>query len=207
MMMRTMCSYLQDRRASASVEFVVVFLALISTIFFVVEVTLYFFFMASVEKAAEAGVRAVVTSPNLIVSTPVYPRVNRARGPDSTRLPYGAQCSASTCDPLPERACSGPGGPEPPCNPAFFPRILAHMRGFNGQIEGADVTVTYSQSGIGFAGGPAVPMVTVDVSGVPFQTGILGLLLRSPENRETLTQMAGTLPARSASMTGEDLAQ
>jgi hypothetical protein len=81
------------------------------------------------------------------------------------------------------------------------------MRGFNGQIEGRDVTVTYSHSGIGFAGGPAVPMVTVEVSGVPFQTGILGLLLRSQENQQTLAQLGGTLPARTASMTGEDLAR
>jgi hypothetical protein len=205
MKMRMPGSFLRNSEASASVEFIVVFLALISTIFFVIEVTLYFFFMASVEKAAEAGVRTVVTSPNLIVSTPAYPTTNTPVG-NNAQL-YGQACDASTCNPLPERRCSGPGGPEAPCNPLHFPRILAHMRGFNGQIEGRDVTVTYSHSGIGFAGGPAVPMVTVEVSGVPFQTGILGLLLRSQENQQTLAQLGGTLPARTASMTGEGLAR
>jgi len=72
------------------------------------------------------------------------------------------------------------------------------MRGFNGQIQASNVTITYVDAGIGFAGGPTVPMVTVTVTSVPYQTGILGLLLNATGN-------LATLPSRSASMTGEDL--
>jgi hypothetical protein len=42
-------------------------------------------------------------------------------------------------------------------------------------------------------------MVTVTISNVPFQTGILGLLLSSTGN-------LAVLPSRAANMTGEDLA-
>ena len=59
---RSFSSFLRDGDGSTSVEFVVVFLGFIASFLFVVEVALYLFFMASLEKAAEAGVRAAVVS-------------------------------------------------------------------------------------------------------------------------------------------------
>jgi hypothetical protein len=173
------------------VEFVVIFMAFIAIVFFVVEVTLYLFFMASLEKAAQAGVRAAV------VSSPVAPGVPLTIARGDTGI-FGRKCSATptTCVPVPTTSCT-----VATCEPVGFARILDHMQGFNGRIEADDVTIIYGDagSGIGFAGGPSVPMVTVTVSGVPFQTGILGLLLGDASG-------LATLPARSASMTGEDLA-
>jgi hypothetical protein len=81
------------------------------------------------------------------------------------------------------------------------------MRRFNGQITANNVSITYSYTGIGFAGGPAAPMVTATVSCVPFQAGILGLLLGENAGGNDGDGCPGVraLPPRSASMTGENL--
>lgn len=181
--------FLGDRDGSATVEFVVVFLGFIAVIFFVLEVTIYQFFSATLEKAAQAGARAAV------VSTPVDVGVPLTNGKTAGGV-YGAPCSAasSPCTGFQSISCTGAA-----CDSVPFTRILNHMRGFNSKIEAEHVTVSYQYTALGFAGGPSIPMVTVTVSGVPFQTGIIGLLL-------TNSGVLAALPAQSASMTGEDLA-
>lgn len=194
MIRRPFSSFLRDGDGSTSVEFVVVFLGFIAIFLFVVEVTLYLFFIASLEKAAEAGVRAAVVSPPVVSGFPsTIARVGSAT--------YGTKCAGTgACAPLSTFTCTGAS-----CRDTPFSRILAHMQGFNGRIRPENVTFTYSDAGIGFAGGPSVPMVTVTIRGVPFQTGILGLLLNQASDAAILDDLR-TLPPRSASMTGEDLA-
>ncbi len=180
----------RDQDGAATVEFVVIFLAFISVMFFVVEVALYMFFIASLEKAAEVGVRAAV------VSSPVAPGVPATIEKDPAGI-YGRKCSlGGQCVPFATASCTGAT-----CTAGDFNRILNHMKGFNAGITAENVTITYQDVGIGFAGGPTVPMITVAISGVPYQTGIFSLLL-GPGGTGAL----GTLPSRSASMTGEDLA-
>jgi Flp pilus assembly protein TadG len=188
MMRRTLRQFASTTEASATVDFVVIFLGFIAIMFFVVEVTLYMFFLASIEKAAEAGVRAAVVSPP-VADMPL------TIAKDSGGI-WGRKCSdaSAPCIPFTTVSCTGTA-----CLATPFNRILAHMRGFNGRIQAENVTVTYSDAGIGFAGGPSAPMVTVTVADVPFQTGILGLLLANTGN-------LAELPPRSASMTPEDLA-
>jgi hypothetical protein len=187
-------SWLRSDSGSASVEFVVVFLTFILIIFFVIEVTLYMFFLASVEKAVQAGVRVAA------VSRPVV-NVPLANEPDG--VSFGQTCGAlgETCNGFTSQCSSD-------CNGDSFDRILDHMRGFNGRIHQENVAVHYQYAGIGFAGGPTAPIVTVTVSCVPFQTGILGLLVGNLDNQFNpggeCAQLS--LPPRSASMTGEDLA-
>ncbi len=188
--MMNLRNFLSDRRGSTTVEFVVVFLGFIAVLLFVVEVTLYQFFTATLEKAANAGVRAAIVSDSLVAGLPT--RNNRASGGT-----YGDKCSDASdpCTGYGPLTCTGTA-----CEAAAFTRILAHMRSFNGAIQAANVTITYQDVGIGFAGGPVAPMVTVSVSDVPYQTGVVGLLLQN-------TDVLSNLPTRSASMTGEDLAQ
>lgn len=181
--------FLRSSDGSATIEFVVVFLGFIAIIFFVVEVTLYLFFMASIEKAAQAGARAAVVSPPVVSGVP--PVIQKTAGGV-----FGFKCSdpSAPCVSFGTLSCTGAA-----CQAIPFTRILNHMRGYNAQIEAEHVTVVYSDIGLGFAGGPATPMVTVSVSGLPFRTGIVGLLL-------TNANVLAVLPARSASMTGEDMA-
>ncbi len=182
--------FLKDRRGSTTIEFVVVFLGFIAVLLFVVEVALYQFFTATLEKAANAGVRAAIVSDSMVSGLPS--RNFRAIGGV-----YGERCSSAgaPCQGFSTITCTGSE-----CEAAPFTRILAHMRGFNGRIAAENITVSYADVGIGFAGGPVAPMVTVTVSNVPYQTGVVGLLLQN-------AGVLSVLPTRSASMTGEDLAQ
>lgn len=184
-MRRERRSFLAGDAGSSTVEFVAVFVAVITVMFLIVEVTLYFFFMASLEKAAQAGVRAAVVSPP--VAGYAAPLANGENAGSSCTDDFPCSFLTVKCE----------GNTSGDCiNPTTFTRIVNHMRGYNGRIAAANVVVTYQSVGIGFAGGPPVPMVTVTVKNVPFQTGVLRSVgINLP------------LPARSASMTGEDLAQ
>jgi Flp pilus assembly protein TadG len=187
--MRGLKSFAKDDNAAATIEFIVVFLAFISMMMFIVEMAIYMFFMVSLEKAAEAGVRyAALSQP--VTNQPVA----ATNDPDDSVR--GQDCSASGdgCDEFTTRRCTGSG-----CNTTRMNRLLEHMQGYNATIRRQNVTVTYEDVGIGFAGGPTVPMVTVTISGIRFETGIFRLLIGNSANG------LGTLPTRSASMTGEAL--
>jgi hypothetical protein len=184
-----MRGFLHSQKGSSSVDFVGVALGFFAILFFILEATLYLFFTESLQKAAQAGVRAAVVSPPLVAGFPLV--VVKS----NTGI-YGYKCSdvSAPCVPFATQTCSGGS-----CDPVPFTRILNHMNGYSGLILPANVTVTYTDVGLGFAGGPTVPMVTVTVENVPYQTGIIGLLL-------TNAGVLASLPAQSASMTGEDLA-
>jgi len=190
-------SFFARQDGTTTLEFVVVFMGFVAILFFVMEVTLYLFFMQTLEKAAEAGVRVAVTSPPAVTGIPstIQPAFGANYGDSCTQGNGGGPCRPFWPSPA---SCTGAD-----CANSFD-RILNHMRGFNGQIHPENVTITYTDVGIGFAGGPTVPMVTVTVHDVPFQTGILALLLGDGDGGAGLLAQ---LPSRSASMTGEDLAR
>lgn len=189
MMTRKFPRFLDSSDGSSTIEFVVIFFAFMATFFFVVEATLYLFFTATLQKAAQAGVRAAVVSTPIAAGVPLT--ITRSAGGV-----FGVSCSdaSAPCVPFASVSCTGAA-----CDPAQFGRIFAHMRGFAGQLQPENVTITYQDIGLGFAGGPTVPLVTVRISGVAFQTGIVGLLL-------TNANVLAALPPQAASMTGEDLA-
>lgn len=203
----TFQNFLQRRDGTSTLEFVVIFGGFIAIVFFVMEVTLYLFFMATLEKAAESGARVAVTSRPVVNFARTIEVAPGARFGDSCNQGGGGACVPFSSTPLTcTGAACGASAPADCRNPnTSFDRILCHMRGFNARIQPENVTIAYADVGIGFAGGPTVPMVTVTVHDVPFQTGILGLLLASGANNEAT--LLATLPTRSASMTGEDLAQ
>ncbi|GJL94634.1 MAG: hypothetical protein DHS20C05_10390 [Hyphococcus sp.] len=187
-MKRASLSFLKREDGSSTIELVVLIFVIVATCFFVIEVTLYLFFSATLHKAAQAGARAAV------VSTPLAPGVP-ARNQRTENGIFGVACShaSSPCVSFAPVSCTGSA-----CTPAEFNRIYAHMNGFAGQIQPENVTVTYDWTGLGFAGGPTVPLVTVTVSNVPFRTGVIGLLL-------TNAGILSSLPTHTVSMTGEDM--
>jgi hypothetical protein len=68
-------------------------------------------------------------------------------------------------------------------------------------VQAANVTLTYDYVALGFAGGPAVPAVTVTIAGLSWPAGpfaaVVGLL--------DGTSGAATLPTIRATLTGEDI--
>lgn len=196
---RNLRRFLQASDGSTTIEFVVIFLGFIAIMFFVIEVTLYMFFLASLEKAAEAGVRRAAISNPVVNISLVNERANNG-------VRYGVRCTSSTCQSWNGRP-PGCGPNRQPCSGAAFQGILREMRRFNGRITANNVSITYNYTGIGFAGGPAAPMVTATISCVPFQAGILGLLLGDGAGGNDGDGCPGVraLPPRSASVTGENL--
>jgi len=187
-MIQPLTRFFRKDDGSSTIEFVLVIFAVLASIFFVLEATLYMFFSAAVHKAAQAGARAAV------VSDPVVAGVPAQNGRTQTGI-FGVSCSdpSNPCVPFGNVSCTGGD-----CIATEFDRIFAHMDGFSGQLEPEHVTIAYQWAGLGFAGGPTVPVVTVAVSGVPFQTGIVGLLL-------TNAGVLASLPDHAVTMTGEDL--
>ena len=190
-MIRRARKFAGNPEGSVTIEFVAIFMVFIGLMVFVIETTLYLFFMASLEKAAEAGARAAAVRPPVVA----FDRTMNIRQDAMNPGVRGLSCSDASepCEPPDDGVCEG-------CLESDDP-IFRHMRGFSGLIEPENVRITYRDVGIGFADGPTVPMVTVTISGVQYRTGVFGLLLESIPNG------LGTLPTRSASMTGEDLAQ
>jgi hypothetical protein len=78
---------------------------------------------------------------------------------------------------------------------------MSEMRRIFGQaISDGNLTVTYNYVGLGYAGGPFVPSVTVTLSGVQFGM-FMGFLSGLAGAGDSLL----VLPDISATLTGEDL--
>ena len=190
--MKSILSAMKREDGAATVEFVAVSFALLMLIFFVVELTLLFFFSLSAQKAAQMGVRLAIVSDPVVVGLPA---TNTRTGSGV----FGASChdSPSPCVSFGTLTCVGGGAG---CDVDAFNRVLTGVKRFLGDAQAEDIEVSYSYVGLGFAGGPVVPSVTVTISGVDYQTGILGAIVGT---RGSLS----FLPAVSATLTGEDLNQ
>lgn len=208
-MRRGFKEFRKAEEGSSTIQFVVMFLGFISVITFVVQTAIYLYAVTSIQKAAEAGVRlAVVSQPvvgrNVLLDT-IRPSSNHDFGERCrTPLADGSPAAGDPCERFPEQVC-GPGRGF--CG-GQFNNILSEMQGYNGNIRRGHVTIAYTDVGIGFAGAPRRPMVTVTVSGLNIDAGLFGLLLsfageETPER--DLTTL--TLPTAVASMPAESLGQ
>jgi hypothetical protein len=194
---------------SSTIQFVLMFLAFVSVMTFVVQAAIYLYAVTSIQKAAEAGVRMAVVSRPVVGSAVLLDTIGKSGGHDfgercKTPLASGNSAGGDPCVRFAEQACGpGKGGCDGPFND-----ILSEMRGYNGNIQRSNVTVTYTDVGIGFAGGSRRPMITVTVSGVDFNGGLFGLLLSFASNAQPGRDFSNmTLPPAIASMPAESLGQ
>jgi len=157
------------------------------------QVALAFFWWKSAEKATQLGARVAV------VSDPVTAGVPATNALANGNVLYGTRCTtASTCTDFGTVSCTGTG-----CtNAAAFARVVGRMQNILSIIKPANVAISYKYVSTGYAGGPVVPLVTVTLSGVTFNTGFISILGRLLGPGSALT----TIPAISARVTGEDLA-
>jgi Flp pilus assembly protein TadG len=183
---------------SATVEFVAVALPFFLIVLFVVEVTLAFFWWKSAEKATMLGARLAIVQDVAAAGVPLI-NAKAANGI------YGKGClnldgtaSGQCQDALGTNWSCGVDGSN--CIATAKANIVAKMRTILAAIQPENVQITYRNVGLGYAGGPMIPEVTVTLTGLQFQTGILSIIggvLGGP----SLT----SLPDISATMTGEDL--
>lgn len=183
--------YIKDQNGSMTISFVSVSLAMFLMMFFVVEMTLAYFSIQSSQKAAQMGVRLAAVSDPMVAGLPT------TNGLVVGEL-FGTNCGAAPtpCTDFGTLTCTGAA-----CEADAFNRMLGRMQGFLAGLQAQHVTVSYSYQALGFAGGPVIPAITVTISGVPYQTGVIGRLLGAGGGD------LSTLPAVSATVTGEDLSE
>jgi Flp pilus assembly protein TadG len=182
-------------RGATTVEFVVVVPVFLILFLLVIEVASAFFWWKTAEKATQLGARIAIVRDAAVTDLPL-------RNPKRDGAVFGIACAAASnpCnfDNQSTWICTGTGST---CNSVAFQVIMSEMRRIFGQaITDDNLTITYKYVGLGYAGGPFIPSVTVTLSGVRF-----GLFMGF------LSGLAGAgdallfLPDISATLTGEDL--
>jgi hypothetical protein len=200
-------SLLADQRGDVLVGFVLIVGLLFSLFFAGVGFFLMFSWLQFAEMATQAGVRtAVVRS--------VVESLTNGEGKDDSLPgfieaadggPIGRSCSANpgACVPLEPLSC-GPFYGGGTCAGQAFDHVAARMQQIFPLIEPGNISIRYMDSGLGYVGGPPVPLVTVVVSGlqIPVIGAIIDLAFR------LVGGAAGdntTMRPIQASMTAEDL--
>jgi Flp pilus assembly protein TadG len=166
--------FLKDRAAGPTVEFVIIFPVLIFFVFFVFLLSVDFFWMLTAQKAVERGVREAVVrlpSANALVD-PATGSLRVYTVPSSSPAVPGDDCTpavgASLCNGFATVSCTGgstvssDGAPDS-CTPARMEAIVEAVQKFIPSAEPADITVTYSDSLLGTAFGPYIPLVTLEL--------------------------------------------
>jgi len=181
-------------RGAATVEFVVVAPVFLLLFFGAIETASAFFWWKTAEKAAQLGARIAVVRDPAALGVPL-------RNPRRSGTLFGLACghASDPCnfDGQSTWICSG--GVD--CNQEAFDNIIIEMRRVFGQaISDENLTITYSYAGLGYAGGPFIPSVTVTLTGVPF--GMFMGFLSGMAGKDGALQ---SLPDISATLTGEDL--
>ncbi len=193
---RRIGSFIKDEGAGATVEFVAIIGPFLLLTFFIFEIIIAVLWIGTSEKAVQLGARLAVVSNFAVTSltpTATNPLVDANHA-------YGQPCPAACSSPAFTTATCvhGTGGV---CDAANFTTLVNRMRSISSLIDNQYVTITYSYVGLGFAGGPIVPGVTVTLSGVPYGAVVTTILGKFFDSASPLV----TLPTISVTLTGEDL--
>ena len=180
---------------SMTVEFTAVSFFFFLIVFLAMEIALALFWWQTAQKAVALGARAAVVSAPAADGLPAF--MAKGNGGDDI---FGVRCSdqSTPCTGFDTVACDG--GAETGCISPNFDRIVNRMRELFAVIENEQVSISYADVGLGFAGGPPIPAVTVTLSGVPFETGFMSIL-----GNLIGTGPLTTVPDISVTFTGEDL--
>lgn len=191
-------SIIRQDDAASSVEFALVLPLLILFLFGIIDVGRYMWLLNRVEKATQMGARmAVVTGmvPTDLASANFG--FTLGQGAQIPKSSFGSmQCSSNgttaSCSCV--LNCSGIGTTADNAN---FNRVADRMTLISGVVGRSKVQITYTNSGLGYAGDPTgpdvAPIVTVSAVGVGFQS-LLGRFFG----------INLTLPTVSSSLTLED---
>lgn len=183
--MSALRTLLADRRGASAAEFALVLPLTLVLLFGIIDAGRYSWQLNQLEKAAQSAVRYAVVTDVVASGLDAYNTVGFTCN-DGTTLERGDRicpealgtvvCSGASGS----VSCNCTSGPCPPmgsANGAAFQRIAARVSRLAPQADASNLAITYSGSGIGFAGDPAVnddddplsdiaPVVTVEISGV-----------------------------------------
>jgi Flp pilus assembly protein TadG len=192
--------FVRDDRGGVAVEFVALMPAFVFLTFFIFEIAVAVMWVGTVEKAAQLGARMAVVS-NIAVTGIAPGDRNQVA---MTAVP-GQNCPAA-CVGFATRTCTG--GTTVDCDQSDFTAIFTRMDNLASLLQPSNVSITYEYVGLGFAGGPIIPRVTVTVQNVPyglFMTTILNGFIRLATGDPTASLGMTNLPTITTTYTGEDL--
>ena len=219
-MLHTARTFLRRDAAGVTVEFVAIFPAFLLVTFFIFEIIVAILTIGTVEKAAQLGARLAIVSDTVATGVPaINTRVN-------SNVRFGTPCStASTCNNFGTLVCDGNSSTGCVATTATYPcgntaqtplnYIVCRMRSISSSIQASNVTIIYKYVGLGYAGGPIAPSVTVLIgsktgtpwssttstaTAIPFAALVTTILARA-----TGSHALTNLPTVSVTMTGEDL--
>lgn len=185
--------FAREEDASATVEYVLVFVPLMVMIFFIFEMAMAYHWTLAAQKGVENGVRYAITKP------PIHSALldsggdilkytkNSAAAPGDLCL-FGANCST-----IATVTCTGGTGLAAECDATEMAQIVQVVSTHAYGLAAEDLTITYEESGLGRATEPVIPIVTVTIASRDFP---LGLSLFGVDTR---------LPTVSASLVAENL--
>lgn len=187
------------RRAAASAEFALVVPLLLLLLFGVIDAGRWLWAINQSEKATQVGARyAVVTAPmpGGLVDADYLGSGGLTQGDIIPKSAFGKVTCGSTSCCATGMACTTPYPALGTFNTARFDSMLARMRQIQPAITAANVRISYSGSGLGYAGDPngmdVSPLVTVQLTGMQFQPLFLATLVNFP------------LPPAMTTLTAED---
>lgn len=221
-MLRRLTKFSSCEDGGAAVEFVAAMLFFVVIVFFSFEVAVAVFWNATAEKAAQIGARlAIVSDPAVAAQgcpgTPNPDTNGDWAGQDGQPVPagvlplkncrngasgaiYGTSCTiANTCHSWAPVECVGGVGES--CDAEGFAAVAERVRSIFNLATYERITIRYEDTGLGFAGGPVIPLVTVEITDVPYDLLFVSLLGRMTGTGAALVNM----PTVSATLTGEDL--
>src|SRR5947209_6191534 len=160
---------LADQHASSAAEFALVLPLFMALIFISIDGGRYLYNTNRLEKATQFGARfAVVTNP-VASDLPAIDYVGQTV--DGVKLTQGDRIPA---DALATFKCISTGCDSPHTEDATaFTAIVNRMKLLVPELQSSNVTITYSGSGLGYAGDPSgmqvAPLVTVQISGLTWK--------------------------------------
>lgn len=182
---------LRHQAGTTTVEFCIVAAVFLFMFLAALEFCIDFFWIKGMEKAAQQAVRMAVVSD----AAKAVPDANEW----SRQGFVGQACrnNPSPCSGFDPVVCTGTQ-----CDGTGFGTILQRIQTILPTIQAGNVRITYAYyDGLGFAGGPTVPVVTVELVNVPSPLGAIDFFA------PLLGGSAGnaTLPTARATLTGEDM--
>lgn len=222
----TVREFVRDKGAGVTVEFVALMPTFLVLTLFVLEIAIAILWVGTAEKAVQLGARLAVVSHYAASRTYAGAAVTESTRYvlASSSYVYGQNCNIGACQPFETMTCTGGAGEDcragacfgDPDNRTCFQVIAdrirdpdyprAAYRGLMSSIQNENITITYDYVGLGYAGGPLVPRVTVTVTGVPYPTVMTSVV--SNLFAFTLGGSAPpgltTLPPITVTLTGED---
>ena len=205
-MRRLLTRFLKDKDASATLEYVILFLPLIALVFTSFQIAMAYHFALTAQKAVENGARLAA------VRDPVFgPNLLPDRNARASFATTGAECASRINGVSP---CVPPAGSPwvcrfedldgANCDRDAFEEIFNEVSRLAYLLEPENMMITYRYAELGMANGPFIPLIEVTILERPFflQFGFSLTFENGGNGPDAEVQV---LPAATATAIGEDL--